>query len=56
MSAEITQIEGVSVTLIGGGGGIFEIRHAGEILWKKVRSGVFPEVGEISELLNKKQN
>ena len=50
MSAEIENATGQKVTLIGGGGGIFEIRQDGEILWKKVRSGVFPAEGEAAEL------
>jgi predicted Rdx family selenoprotein len=50
VSAEIQQATGLSVTLVGGGGGIFEIRQDGQILWKKERSGHFPEEGEAAAL------
>ena len=46
MSAEIQKATGHEVTLIGGGGGIFEIRKDGELLWKKERGGSFPANGE----------
>ncbi len=46
MSAEIEQATGQKVTLIGGGGGIFEIRKDGKLLWKKERGGAFPADGE----------
>ncbi len=45
MSAEIKSATGEDVTLIGGGG-IFEIRQDGNILWKKERGGPFPADGE----------
>lgn len=50
MSAEIKQTTGEAVTLIGGGGGIFEIRQNGTLLWKKERGGSFPLPGEASAL------
>ncbi len=46
MSAEIKKSIGHDVVLIGGDGGIFEIRKDGELLWKKVRGGSFPADGE----------
>ena len=46
MSAEIKKATGEDVDLIGGGGGIFEIRKDGEVLWKKERGGSFPADGE----------
>lgn len=46
MSAEIKEATGRDVTLIGGGGGIFEIRAEGKVLWKKERGGSFPAEGE----------
>ena len=46
MSAEIKEATGEDVDLIGGGGGIFEIRKDGEVLWKKERGGSFPADGE----------
>lgn len=50
MSAEIEQTTGQKVTLVGGGGGIFEIRRDGEVIWKKEYSGHFPKPGEAAEL------
>ena len=50
MSAEIKEATGETVTLIAGGGGIFEIRRDGEVLWKKVSHGVFPKPGEAAAL------
>ena len=46
MSAEIKEATGKDAFLIEGGGGIFEIRQDGDILWKKTESGVFPADGE----------
>lgn len=40
----------MDVTLVGGGGGIFEIRRDGELLWKKERGGAFPGEGEAAAL------
>lgn len=50
MSAEIKKATGREVRLVGGGGGIFEIRENGEVLWEKVKSGVFPGEGEAASL------
>ena len=50
MSAEIKTISDEDITLIPGGGGIFEIRREGEILFKKERSGHFPQPGEAAAL------
>ncbi len=50
VSAEIKQATGIEVTLVGGGGGIFEIRKDGEILWKKERGGSFPAEGEAAKI------
>lgn len=52
MSAEIKEATGKEVFLIEGGGGIFEIRQDGDILWKKTESGVFPADGEAAALLS----
>ena len=46
MAAEIEGATGSKVKLIAGGGGIFEVRRDGEVLWKKTQSGVFPAPGE----------
>lgn len=50
MSAEITKATGQDVTLVPGGGGIFEVRRDGDVLWKKVSHGVFPKPGEAAAL------
>lgn len=50
MSAEIEKTAGQKVTLVGGSGGIFEIRRDGEVIWKKERSGHFPLPGEAAAL------
>lgn len=50
MSAEIESVTGDQVKLIGGSGGIFEIRREGEVLWKKEKGGDFPAPGEAAAL------
>jgi predicted Rdx family selenoprotein len=52
VSAEIEKASGEQVELIAGGGGIFEIRRDGELLWKKQRSGHFPNPGEAALLFS----
>lgn len=50
MSAEIEKATGKTVLLVGGSGGIFEIRQDGDLLWKKERGGAFPAEGEAAAL------
>jgi len=50
VSAEIKQATGIEAELVAGSGGIFEIRKDGELLWKKLRSGHYPEEGEAAKL------
>jgi predicted Rdx family selenoprotein len=50
VSAEIKEVVGGEVTLVGGEGGIFEIRRDGEVLWAKERGGAFPAAGEAAAL------
>ena len=52
VSAEIKEATGKDAFLIEGGGGIFEIRQDGDILWKKTESGVFPADGEAAALFS----
>lgn len=50
MSAEIKEATGHDAKMVGGGGGIFEIRQDGEVIWKKQKSGHFPKPGEAKAL------
>lgn len=52
MSAEIKEATGAEVLLIGGGGGIFEIRQDGNLMWKKERGESFPAEGEAAALFS----
>ena len=52
VSAEISELENVTVELIDGKGGIFEVRRDGELLWKKERGGAFPTEGEITAAIS----
>ncbi|MBT7960221.1 MAG: hypothetical protein HN759_12915 [Akkermansiaceae bacterium] len=52
MSAEIKLATGEDVTLVGGSGGIFEIRQNGNVVWKKERGGAFPADGEGAALFS----
>ena len=56
MSAEIEKSTGIQVSLVAGGGGIFEIRRDGEILWKKERGGAFPAPGAAAALFSTPSN
>ena len=47
VSAEIGAVTAEDVKLIRGGGGIFEIRRNGELLYTKAETGRFPEPGDI---------
>ena len=52
MSAEIRQSTDAEVIIIGGSGGIFEIRQDGNLIWKKERGGPFPAEGEVAALFS----
>lgn len=52
MLAEIESATSEKVLLVGGGGGIFEIRREGKVLWQKERGGPFPKEGEASALFS----
>jgi predicted Rdx family selenoprotein len=51
VSAEITEATEAEVTLVAGGGGVFDVRRDGELVFSKFESGRFPDVGEIAQLL-----
>ncbi|NRB26661.1 MAG: hypothetical protein HRU37_03165 [Roseibacillus sp.] len=42
---------GEEVSLVAGGGGIFEVRRDGELLYTKARTGGFPKPGQAASLL-----
>ena len=42
---------GVKPALIAGGGGAFDIKKDGKVLFSKFNSGRFPEVGEVAALI-----
>jgi len=42
VSVAIQKATGKDVSLIEGGGGIFEVRQDGKLLWEKTEHGVFP--------------
>ena len=37
------------VTLVPGAGGIFEVRHAGAVLWSRKAEGRFPDIKELKQ-------
>ena len=53
MAAELESAmgDGVSVELVEGGGGVFDVRADGEAVFNKWDTGRFPRPGEIGELL-----
>ncbi len=44
----------VSVELIAGSGGVFEVNGDGELLFSKMNLGRFPEMGEVVAAVKKK--
>jgi selT/selW/selH-like putative selenoprotein len=46
-----SRYDGIEVELIESGGGAFEVRHEGELVYSKLREGRFPNDEEIFELL-----
>jgi predicted Rdx family selenoprotein len=51
VSAEIKQQTGIDALLIPGGGGIFDIKQDGVLVFSKHKLARFPEPGEIAGLL-----
>lgn len=51
MAAEIKDRLGLEARLIRGGGGVFELRREGRVLYSKKETGSFPAPGEASRLL-----
>ena len=51
VSAEVKEAVGVEATLIAGGGGIFDVKRDGVLIFSKHKHGRFPNKGEIADLL-----
>jgi len=51
VSAEVKEAAGVEATLIAGGGGIFDVKRDGVLIFSKHKHGRFPNEGEIAHLL-----
>jgi len=51
VSAEIKEAVGVEAKLIAGGGGIFDVKRDGVLIFSKHKLGRFPNEGEIADLL-----
>ena len=51
MSAEVSATIGVMPELIGGGGGVFDVKVGNKVIFSKFDEQRFPESGEISDLL-----
>lgn len=51
MSAEIGHHDGAQIHLVTGGGGVFDVRVDGSLLFSKHKLGRFPEPGEIARLI-----
>ena len=51
MSAEIFDSTGISAELVDGGGGIFDVKLDGELVFSKFESNRFPKTGEIAAIL-----
>lgn len=51
MSAEILDSGLAEISLVAGGGGIFDVKLDGELIFSKAASARFPEPGEIAALI-----
>lgn len=51
MSAEILEASDIRPSLVGGGGGVFDVEVDGELVFSKAEQGRFPAVGEIPQLI-----
>jgi len=54
LAAELKRTAGVEAELIAGSHGIFEVKVDGKTIYSKDKTGRFPIVGEVSELLQGK--
>ncbi len=53
MAAELKESHGVEAELIAGGGGVFEIKADGQLIYAKAETGRFPKPGEAASLLQR---
>jgi len=53
LAAELKREFDVEARLIRGGGGIFDIRVDGDLVFSKFRVGRFPDPGEVEELVRR---
>ena len=54
MSAEILDSGPAEISLVAGGGGIFDVKLDGELIFSKGASKRFPESGEIAALIDQR--
>ncbi len=52
MSAEILESGPADIALLAGGGGVFDVKVDGELVFSKQASNRFPDPGEIASLIN----
>lgn len=53
MAAELKQRFGVESRLIKGGGGIFDVRVDGDLVFSKFRESRFPDPGEVEGIVQR---
>ena len=53
MAAELKDAFAVEPRLIQGGGGIFDVKVDGKLVYSKKQTHQFPEAGEVTRLLNR---
>jgi selenoprotein W-related protein len=51
LAVELERLFGITPGLIRGGGGIFDVRVDGELVFSKFRAGRFPETGEVARAI-----
>jgi selT/selW/selH-like putative selenoprotein len=53
LAAELEKISGVSAQLIRGGGGIFDVKADGDLVFSKFQKGRFPDPGEVEGIIQR---
>ena len=51
MAEELKRNFGAEVEMIEGGGGVFDVKADGRLVFSKQQTGRFPQAGEITQLL-----